>query len=79
MRAAFRLDDQVARLMPGQPWGDTRGMGNRPRHGDGRITLSVIRCAVQNELPPLLAGPLRSIRQSHATGHDSPGCFARDR
>ena len=26
-KAAFRLGDEAARLMPNQPWGDIRGMG----------------------------------------------------
>jgi len=53
--AAFRLGEQAALLMPRQPWGDIRGMGNRLRHGYDRLTLSVIWHAVQDELPSLEA------------------------
>ena len=30
--AAFRLGEKAADLVPSQPWGDIRGMGNRLRH-----------------------------------------------
>jgi uncharacterized protein with HEPN domain len=53
--APFRLGDQAAQLMPNQPWGEIRGMGNRLRHGYDRIGLSVIWHAVQDELPALEA------------------------
>lgn len=53
--AAFRLDDQATALMPNQPWGDIRGMGNRLRHGYDRLSLSVVWAAIQDELPSLEA------------------------
>ena len=31
--AASRLGDQAARLCPGMPWQNIRGIGNRIRHG----------------------------------------------
>lgn len=34
--AAFRFGDDATRLVPGQPWGKIRGMGNRLRHGYDR-------------------------------------------
>ncbi len=37
--AAFRLGDEAARLMPSQPWGDIRGMGDRLRHACDRLSL----------------------------------------
>jgi uncharacterized protein with HEPN domain len=45
--AAFRLADQAVILLPGQPWADIRGMGNRLRHAydqiDGRILWNVVK------------------------------------
>ena len=31
--AIYRLGDKAEALMPGQPWREIRGMGNRLRHG----------------------------------------------
>ena len=53
--AAFRLGDEAVRLMPSQPWGDIRGMGNRLRHAYDRLSLPVIWHAIQDELPALEA------------------------
>lgn len=53
--AAYRLGDQAAVLMPGQPWGEIRGMGNRLRHAYDRISLGVIWNAVCHDLPGLAA------------------------
>jgi uncharacterized protein with HEPN domain len=36
--AAYRLGQRAEELMPGQPWGDIRGMGNRLRHAYDRWT-----------------------------------------
>lgn len=59
--AAYRLGDQAAELMPGQPWGDIRGMGNRLRHAYDRISLDVIWNAVRYELPVLAAEAKRVL------------------
>ena len=59
--AAFRLGDQAAALMPSQPWGEIRGMGNRLRHGYDRLALSVIWNAIQDELPSLEADARRAL------------------
>ena len=37
--AAHRLGEYAAELMPNQPWGDIRGMGNRLRHAYDRMSL----------------------------------------
>ncbi len=37
--AAYRLGDEADKLMPGQPWADIRGMGNKLRHAYDRISL----------------------------------------
>ena len=49
--AVYRLGPQAERLMPGQPWADIRGMGNRLRHAYDEISLEVIWDTVRNELP----------------------------
>jgi uncharacterized protein with HEPN domain len=66
--AAFRLGDQAASLMPGQPWGKIRGMGNRLRHGYDRISSSVVWLAVQDELPSLEADVQRALEQLMSGG-----------
>jgi uncharacterized protein with HEPN domain len=39
--------------MPGQPWNDIRGMGNRLRHAYDRVSPPIIWHAVQDESPAL--------------------------
>ena len=36
--------------MPGHPWGDTRGMGNRLRHAYDCISLNVLWNAIRHDL-----------------------------
>lgn len=62
--AAFRPGDRAAALMPNQPWGDIRGMGNRLRHGYDRLSLHVVWSSIQNELPSLEADVRRALAQS---------------
>ena len=51
--AAFRLGEKAAELVPSQPWGDIRGMGNRLRHAYDRIDLDVLWNTVRDRLPSL--------------------------
>jgi uncharacterized protein with HEPN domain len=51
--AVYRLGPHAETLMPGQPWADIRGMGNRLRHAYDDINLEVIWDTVRNELPKL--------------------------
>lgn len=53
--AAFRLGDAAATLMPGQPWGELRGMGNRLRHAYDRIDLDIVSGVASRRLPALAA------------------------
>ncbi len=53
--AAHRLDDQAEQLMPGQPWRDIRGMGNRLRHAYDRINVDIIWTTAQTRVPALAA------------------------
>lgn len=51
--AAHRLGERGPELMPGQPWGDIRGMGNWLRHAYERVSIDVIWNAVRDDLPCL--------------------------
>jgi uncharacterized protein with HEPN domain len=64
--AAYRLGGQAPELMPGQPWGDIRGMGNRLRHAYDRISLDVIWNAARRDLPGLAADARRALAQLRA-------------
>jgi uncharacterized protein with HEPN domain len=55
--AAFRLGDTAVALMPGQPWNDIRGMGNRLRHGYDRINVDIVCDTIRNRLPGLKVDP----------------------
>lgn len=64
--AAFRLGERAAELVPNQPWGNIRGMGNRLRHAYDRINLDILWNTVQDRLPSLKADAeqaLRNLRQ----------------
>lgn len=69
--AAHRLGDHAAELMPDQPWGDIRGMGNRLRHAYDRISLDVIWNAARNDLPGLAMDARRALGQLQA-GRNNP-------
>jgi len=53
--AAHRLGAHAAELMPGQPWGDVRGMGNRLRHAYDRVSLDIVWNTVRERMPALAA------------------------
>lgn len=53
--AAHRLGERAAELMPGQPWGDIRGMGNQLRHAYDRMSLDVTWNAARHDVPSLAA------------------------
>ena len=59
--AANRLGEHAAELMPDQPWGDIRGMGNRLRHAYDRISLD--RSPVASPTSP---GKLHAVRSPEA-------------
>lgn len=69
--AAHRLGEHAAELMPDQPWGDIRGMGNRLRHAYDRISLDVIWNAARNDLPGLAMDARRALAQLQA-GRNNP-------
>ncbi len=51
--AAIKLGDQAERLVPGYPWKDVRGLGNRLRHEYDAIDAVQIWQIARNELPLL--------------------------
>jgi uncharacterized protein with HEPN domain len=66
--AAHRLGERAAELMPDQPWGDIRRMGNRLRHAYDRMSLDVIWNAVHHDLPGLAADARRALAQLRGPG-----------
>jgi uncharacterized protein with HEPN domain len=71
--AAHRLGARAAELMPHQPWGDIRGMGNRLRHAYDRISLDVIWNAARNDLPSLAVDARRALTQLRDEQNDTSG------
>jgi uncharacterized protein with HEPN domain len=59
--AAHRLGTQAEVLMPTQPWGEIRGMGNRLRHGYDRVDLNVVWDTARNRLPSLGADARQAL------------------
>ena len=66
--AAFRLGDAAPVLMPGQPWNDIRGMGNRLRHAYDRIRLDVLWNTITRSLPSLKADAERALNDFGEAG-----------
>ena len=64
------MGEQAAELMPSQPWGDIRGMGNRLRHAYDRISLDVIWNAARHDLPTLAADARRALARVRAEQND---------
>jgi uncharacterized protein with HEPN domain len=60
--AAIRLGDDAARLCPGQPWPDIRGIGNWLRHQYDRINLATVWNTVKVDLPLLRASVASALR-----------------
>ena len=65
--AAHRLGPHAAELMPNQPWGDIRGMGNRLRHAYDRISLDVIWNAARHDVPGLAVDARRALAELQAS------------
>jgi uncharacterized protein with HEPN domain len=51
--AVYRLGGQAEELMPGQPWGEIRGMGNRLRHAYDRISFETVWFTACSRVPEL--------------------------
>lgn len=61
--AAHRLGGRAAELMPSQPWGDIRGLGNRLRHAYDRLDLDSLWNTVRDRLPALAADARQALMQ----------------
>jgi uncharacterized protein with HEPN domain len=59
--AVFRLADRAESLMPGHPWGNIRGTGNRLRHAYDRVDIDVIWVAARRDVPALAADAQRAL------------------
>ena len=70
--AAYRLGERAEELMPSQPWGDIRGMGNRLRHAYDRIDIDIIWKTAQAWLPELAAEAKRALGRLRADHGDTP-------
>jgi uncharacterized protein with HEPN domain len=66
--AAHRLGQRADELMPHQPWGDIRGMGNRLRHAYDRLDLAIVWNTATNRLPALAADAREALRLRGARG-----------
>ncbi len=53
--AAIRLKEDAAKLCPGLPWPEIRGIGNWLRHQYDRVDLETLWNTLQDDLPPLSA------------------------
>ncbi|HEY0419349.1 MAG TPA: HepT-like ribonuclease domain-containing protein [Acetobacteraceae bacterium] len=71
--AVTRLGEQAEMLMPGHPWGDIRGTGNRLRHAYDRVSLDVIWATVRHDLPALAADARRALARLCEDGADDAG------
>ena len=66
--AAHRLGGRAAELMPSQPWGDIRGMGNRLRHAYDRVSPDIVWNTARDRLPALAAEARRALSQLRGAG-----------
>ena len=62
--AAIRLKDDAARLCPGAPWPEIRGIGNWLRHQYDRVDLETLWNTVQDDLPALGSAVGRALANS---------------
>lgn len=68
--AVYRLGDRAEALMPGHPWGDIRGTGNRLRHAYDRVDPDVIWAAARHEVPALAVDARRALERLEGGGSD---------
>ncbi len=69
--AVHRLGGRAEALMPGHPWGDIRGMGNRLRHAYDRISLDILWNTVRERVPALAADAQRALERLRAERGDA--------
>lgn len=66
--AVHRLADRAEALMPGHPWGDIRGMGNRLRHAYDRLDIEVVWNTARDRVPALAADARRALERLEGGG-----------
>ena len=69
--AAYRLGERAEELMPGQPWRDIRGMGNRLRHAYDQVDVGIVWNTAQVRLPEIAAEASRALVRLRAEQNDS--------
>lgn len=69
--AAIRLGERAEELMPGQPWGDIRGMGNRLRHAYDRVDVDIVWKTAQVRVPDLAVDARRALAHLQAGQGDA--------
>jgi uncharacterized protein with HEPN domain len=57
------LGGRAEDLMPGQPWADIRGTGNRLRHAYDRIDLDIVWNTAVDRLPSLAADARKALER----------------
>ena len=57
--------------MPGHPWGDIRGMGNRLRHAYDRMNTEIVWNTARERLPALAADARRALERLLAEPSDA--------
>lgn len=60
--AVYRLADQAEALMPGQPWDDISGMGNRLWHAYDRLDLNILWNTARERVPDLASDAQRALQ-----------------
>ena len=66
--AAHRMGQQAEQLMPGQPWSDIRGMGNRLRHAYDRLDLDIVWNTARDRPPALATEARRALARIRGAG-----------
>lgn len=66
--AVHRLGDRAEVLLPGHPWGDIRGMGNKLRHAYDRLDPEIIWNTARDRVGALAADARLALARLEAEG-----------
>lgn len=66
--ATHRLGHDAGTLLPGHPWRDIRGMGNRLQHAHDRIDTDTLWNTLVRDLPPLAADARKALAAHRGAG-----------
>ena len=69
--AVYRFGERAGELMPGHPWGDIRGMGNRLRHAYDRVNLDIAWNTARERVPTLASDARRALVRLSAEADDA--------